>query len=49
MSAAVEQAEPPRHLVLGKFGYEAVTARLRARLAEIEGLRDAALGADFPA
>jgi NAD(P)-dependent dehydrogenase (short-subunit alcohol dehydrogenase family) len=49
MIAAVEQAEPPRHLVLGKFGYEAVTARLRARLAEIEGLRDAALGADFPA
>ncbi|MEI5686638.1 oxidoreductase [Sphingomonas kyungheensis] len=46
--AAAEADTPPRHLVLGKFGYEAVTAKLRERLAEIEGLRDAALGADFP-
>lgn len=38
----------PRHLVLGAFGYEAVTARLRARLAEIEAHRDVALAADFP-
>lgn len=49
MIAAVESDSPPRHLVLGKFGFDAVTARLRERLAEIESLRDAALGADFPA
>lgn len=38
----------PRHLVLGKFGHDAVTQRLRERLAEIESLRDVALKADFP-
>lgn len=48
MIDAVERAAPPRHLVLGRFGWDAATARLRERLAEIEGLRDAALGADFP-
>jgi NAD(P)-dependent dehydrogenase (short-subunit alcohol dehydrogenase family) len=46
--AAAEAATPPRHLVLGKFGFEAVTAKLKERLAEIEGLREQALGADFP-
>jgi NAD(P)-dependent dehydrogenase (short-subunit alcohol dehydrogenase family) len=49
MIAAVERDTPPRHLVLGKWGYDAVTERLRARVAEIEAQRDAALGADFPA
>jgi NAD(P)-dependent dehydrogenase (short-subunit alcohol dehydrogenase family) len=39
---------PPRHLVLGKFGFDAVTAKLKARLAEIEARKDIALGADFP-
>lgn len=48
MIAAVTRSAPPRHLVLGKWGYDAVTERLRARVAEIEGLRDEALGADFP-
>jgi NAD(P)-dependent dehydrogenase (short-subunit alcohol dehydrogenase family) len=43
-----EQAEPPRHLVLGAFGFGAVTGALKARLAEIESQRDIALGADFP-
>lgn len=46
--AAAEAETPPRHLVLGKFGFDAVTAKLKARLAEIEGLREHALGADFP-
>ena len=46
--AVAEEPNPPRHLVLGKFGYEAVTARLKERLAEIESRRDQALGADFP-
>ncbi|MEH3104094.1 MAG: oxidoreductase [Sphingomonas phyllosphaerae] len=48
MIAAVMREAPPRHLVLGKWGYDAVTERLRARVAEIEGLRDEALGADYP-
>lgn len=48
MIAAVTRDAPPRHLVLGKWGYDAVTERLRARVAEIEGLRDKALGADYP-
>ena len=47
--AAVGQDVPPRHLVLGGFGYEAVTAKLRERLAAIEAARDISLGADFPA
>ncbi|GAA0671109.1 NAD(P)-dependent dehydrogenase (short-subunit alcohol dehydrogenase family) [Sphingomonas insulae] len=47
--AAAEMTDPPRHLVLGKFGYDAVTARLKERLSSIESLRDQAIGADFPA
>lgn len=46
--AAVQQETPPRHLVLGRFGYEAVTAKLKERLAAIEAARDVSLGADFP-
>jgi NAD(P)-dependent dehydrogenase (short-subunit alcohol dehydrogenase family) len=46
--AAAEGGTAPRHLVLGKFGYDAVTAKLKERLAEIESLRDVAIGADFP-
>jgi len=47
--AAVGQDVTPRHLVLGAFGYEAVTAKLRERLSAIESRRDISLGADFPA
>ena len=47
--AAVEQANPPRHLVLGKWGYDAVTAKLKERLDAIESARDVSVGADFPA
>ena len=46
--AAVEHANPPRHLVLGKWGYDAITAKLKERLEAIEGARDVSLGADFP-
>ena len=28
----MSQPTPPRHLVLGKFGYDAVTAKLKERL-----------------
>ncbi|MDG3441229.1 MULTISPECIES: oxidoreductase [Nitrospirillum] len=39
---------PPRHVVLGAWGQDAVVTRLRQRLEEIEGQRDQALSADFP-
>ena len=48
MIRVTELPDPPRHLVLGAFGFEAVTARLRQRLAEIEAWRDTSLGADYP-
>ncbi|WP_322094183.1 oxidoreductase [Paraburkholderia bannensis] len=43
-----EVENPPRHLVLGAFGVDAVAARLRAALADIDGWRDASLAADYP-
>lgn len=46
--AAVQQDTPPRHLVLGKFGYDAVTAKLKERFDAITASRDVSLGADFP-
>ena len=48
MIALTEQADPPRHLVLGKWGHDAVVQTLRDRLTAIEGQRDTALAADFP-
>jgi NAD(P)-dependent dehydrogenase (short-subunit alcohol dehydrogenase family) len=48
MIAVTERPNPPRHLVLGKFGFENATAKLKARLAEIESQKDIALGADYP-
>jgi NAD(P)-dependent dehydrogenase (short-subunit alcohol dehydrogenase family) len=48
MIALTQAADPPRHMVLGKFGMDAVTARLKARLDEIEGQRAASLATDFP-
>ncbi len=49
MIAITETAHPPRHLVLGAVGLKAVTDRLHAALADIEGWRDTSLGADYPA
>ena len=43
-----EVEEAPRHLVLGEFGYNAVTGKLRERLAIVEEWKDTSLGADFP-
>lgn len=40
---------PPRHLVLGSFGVDAVANKLKAALAEIEAWRETSIGADFPA
>ncbi len=48
MIRLTQTQNPPRHLVLGGFGYEAVTDRLRKRLAEIEAWRETSLGADYP-
>ena len=48
MIRVTEMENPPRHLVLGRIAYEAVTAKLRERLAEIERLKDESLSADFP-
>jgi NAD(P)-dependent dehydrogenase (short-subunit alcohol dehydrogenase family) len=46
---AITQVEaPPRHLVLGAQGFNAVTESLKKRLAEIEQWRETSLGADFP-
>jgi len=49
MIALTEDTNPPRHLVLGAWGYDAVTAKLAERLKEIEAHKAASLGADFPA
>jgi NAD(P)-dependent dehydrogenase (short-subunit alcohol dehydrogenase family) len=46
--AAIQQDTPPRHLVLGRFGYDAVTAKLKERLAAIEAAQSVSLNADFP-
>lgn len=48
MIALTEQADPPRHLVLGKWGYDAVTKKLRDALAEIEAGEATSIGTDFP-
>jgi NAD(P)-dependent dehydrogenase (short-subunit alcohol dehydrogenase family) len=48
MIGITEIANPPRHLVLGAFGIDAVTAKLKASLAEIEQWRDTGLATDFP-
>jgi NAD(P)-dependent dehydrogenase (short-subunit alcohol dehydrogenase family) len=48
MIALAEEANPPRHMVLGRFGMDAVTGKLKERLAEIEGRHAASLATDFP-
>lgn len=44
-----KNAHPPRHLVLGAFGVDAVTAKLKQRLAEVEAWRAVGAATDFPA
>ena len=48
MIRVTEIENPPRHLVLGAAGYDAVTTRLKQRLAEIEAWRETSRGADYP-
>ena len=49
MIDAVEAANPPLHLLLGKPAYDMVNEKLRAFAAELAAWRDVTLGADFPA
>jgi NAD(P)-dependent dehydrogenase (short-subunit alcohol dehydrogenase family) len=49
IAGITEIAAPPRHLVLGTVGHDAVTAALAATLAEIGHWRECAIAADFPA
>jgi NAD(P)-dependent dehydrogenase (short-subunit alcohol dehydrogenase family) len=46
--AITENPAPPRHLVLGAFGVNAVIANLEATLAEVKAWRDTGLATDFP-
>jgi NAD(P)-dependent dehydrogenase (short-subunit alcohol dehydrogenase family) len=48
MIRITEVEKPPRHLVLGAFGVEAVANQLRATLAEIDEWRATSLATDFP-
>jgi NAD(P)-dependent dehydrogenase (short-subunit alcohol dehydrogenase family) len=48
MIRITETDKPPRHLVLGAWGVDAVTNRLRATLADIDAWRETSVGADFP-
>jgi NAD(P)-dependent dehydrogenase (short-subunit alcohol dehydrogenase family) len=45
---ALQSAEPPRHLVLGRAGLENVENQLRSMLHEIDLWRTTSLGADYP-
>ncbi|CAN5496633.1 oxidoreductase [soil metagenome] len=48
MIALTEMTKPPRHIVLGQWGFDAVTTNLLATLAEIEQGRAMSIGTDFP-
>ena len=48
MVRIAEMENPPRHLVLGAFGVDAVTTALKKRLAEVEQWRDISVATDFP-
>jgi NAD(P)-dependent dehydrogenase (short-subunit alcohol dehydrogenase family) len=48
MIALTTRINPPRHLVLGEWGYGAVVENLRQRLEEVESQRAESLAADFP-
>ena len=49
MIRLTEMDHPPRHLVLGAQGLDAVTKRLRQSLDEIEAWRDVGAATDYPA
>lgn len=47
MIAVTQELNPPRHLVMGAVGYEAVTTKLKERLSQIEAWKDISIGTDF--
>ncbi|WP_034915735.1 oxidoreductase [Erwinia sp. 9145] len=48
MIALTESANPPRHLVMGAFGFDAVSKKLKERLEQVEAWKETTLGTDFP-
>jgi NAD(P)-dependent dehydrogenase (short-subunit alcohol dehydrogenase family) len=48
MIKLTESENPPRHLVLGAFAFDAVTNMLKETLAEIDSWRATSLATDFP-
>lgn len=48
MIQITESANPPRHLVLGAWGVDAVTNKLKTTLAEVDAWRETGLATDFP-
>ena len=48
MIQLTESEHPPRHLVLGAWGVNAVANQLKATVAEVEAWRDTGIAADFP-
>ncbi|WNK38959.1 oxidoreductase [Pantoea agglomerans] len=48
MIAITEHDDPPRHLVMGAWGHDAVTSKLKERLAEIEAWKQTSVETDFP-
>jgi NAD(P)-dependent dehydrogenase (short-subunit alcohol dehydrogenase family) len=49
MIELTQSETPPRHIVLGAFGMDAVTKKLKQELEEIEAWRSRSLQTDFPA
>lgn len=48
MIAITEHDNPPRHLVMGAWGHDAVISKLKERLAEIEAWKKTSVETDFP-
>jgi hypothetical protein len=48
MIAIARNAEAPRHLVLGAWGFDAVVDYTKKLTMDIESLRELSLSADFP-
>jgi NAD(P)-dependent dehydrogenase (short-subunit alcohol dehydrogenase family) len=48
MIEVTQHADPPRHLVLGAWGIDAVLGRMQQRIDEIQRQRDLSVSADFP-
>lgn len=48
MIEITESDNPPRHLVMGAWGHDAVVNKLKERLAEIEAWKAMSVGTDFP-